>query len=95
VLIGEALGFPLREKPPVHPAVVAHGQTLETQVDDLNSVRMAALLVERMIMVASVRRRRSTRCYLGYSRSISYLIHDSPHIIGCQFFTSDITLPRA
>ena len=67
--LGEALGLPVREKPRVRPAVVAHGQRAVAQVNDLHRVRMTALHAERVIMVAPVRRRDNARRYLGHLRS--------------------------
>lgn len=75
---GEALSLPVREKPRVLPAVVAHGQCAMTKVDNLHHVRMTALLAECVIVVAPVRRLGSARCHL---RQIPSLIHDPvpPH----------------
>ena len=72
---GEALGLPVREKARVSPAVVADGQRAWAEVDDLHRVRMTALAVGRVIMVASVCRRGSARCYFGHLRSTRHLIH--------------------
>jgi len=76
VPLGEAFGLPIREKPRVRPAVVAHGQRAMAQVDNLHHVRMTALPAESVIMVAPVRRLGSARRYLGPLRWTSYLIHD-------------------
>ena len=75
VPLREAFGLPVRQKPRVRPAVVAHGQRTVAQVDDLYRVWMTALHTEPVIMVAPVRRGGSARCYLGHDRSIRYLIH--------------------
>jgi hypothetical protein len=73
--LGEALGLPGREKPRVSPAVVAHGQCPAAEVDDLHGVRMTALAGGGMVMVASVRRCGSARCYLGDLYPTWYLFH--------------------
>ena len=75
VPLGETLGLPVREKPRVRPAVVAHGQRAVAQINDLHLVRMAALHARRVIMVAPVRRRGSARGNRGHLRSTQYLIH--------------------
>jgi hypothetical protein len=72
---------------------VAHGQRAVAQINDLHRVRMTALLAERVIMVAPVRRRDSACCYFGHVRSAWYLIHDPPppHPF-CRLFTRNVTL---
>jgi hypothetical protein len=80
VPLGETLGLPVREKPRVRPAVVAHGQRAVAQVDDLYRVRMTALHAEPVIMVAPVRRRDGACCYFGHLRWTWYLIH-GPHLL--------------
>jgi hypothetical protein len=69
VPLGKALGLPVWEKPRVRPAVVAHSQRAVAQVNDLHRVRVTALLAERVIMVAPVRRRGRAHCHLCYMRS--------------------------
>lgn len=59
--VGEVLSLPRGEKARVDPAVVAHSQPATAQIDNLHCVRMAALCLERMTMVAAVRCLRSTR----------------------------------
>jgi hypothetical protein len=76
VAFGETFRFPTREKPRVRAAVMAHGQCPPAQVDNLHRVRMTALPVGPVIMVAPVRRLGSTRRHLGQLRQISYLVHD-------------------
>ena len=91
VLLGEALGLPVREKPRVRPAVVAYRQRAVAQVDDLHRVRMTPLQAECVIMVAPMRRRDSARCDLGHLRSTWHLIHDPPLSVR-RLFTRNITL---
>jgi hypothetical protein len=70
VHLGEARGLPVREKPRVRPAVVAHGQRAVAQMDDLHRVRVTARHAGHVIVVAPVRRRGGARCHLGQVRSI-------------------------
>jgi hypothetical protein len=78
VPLGQALGLPVRQKPRVRPAVVAHGDRAVAQMDDLHRVRVTALHGDRVIVVAPVRRAGGARCHLG---SIWYLVHDPPPVV--------------
>jgi hypothetical protein len=92
VSVGEALGLPGREKAGVGTAVVAHGQRAKPQVDDLYCMRMTVLHLERVMMVAAVSRRRSTRRDLGHNPSPSHLFHDPLLLLGLRSFARNSTL---
>jgi hypothetical protein len=81
VPLGEALGLPIREKPRVRPAVVAHGQRAAAQVHDVHRVRMTELYAEPVIVVSSVRRCGSACCDGCHLCPISYLIHALPPLL--------------
>jgi hypothetical protein len=68
VLLGQALGLQVRKEPRVPFAVMADRDRALAQMDHLDSVRMAALPVSDVVVVAAVSGRRGT---CGHLRGVS------------------------
>jgi hypothetical protein len=69
----QQLGLAVRKETRVQPAVVAHGGSRRSQVDDLHHVRMTVVRTETVLVIATAMRGRHRAC--GHLREYRLLLH--------------------
>jgi hypothetical protein len=80
--LGEALGLPVWDEPGVRATVMADGDRALPQLDDLHRVRMTAVRVRRMVVVASVSGGGGRRRHPGHAAVNSALLHGAACLVG-------------